>query len=490
MNDYSKKWQAFIGICLLSFGCYLDYTVVNVALPVIQEELGASLTSLQWVMNIYFLVLCISATVMGRWGDLYGRRRLFYIGAGIFAFSSCLAGFSPTIHWLIFGRFLQGISAAIVLPLGPSLLPGVFPKEEHGRAIGWLGSLGGVALALGPLLGGVIVTYWGWRWIFFINIPLTLLGFVFCWNSVKESVSGLTSRSMDWQGMFSIAFAVGGIVLGLIHSATHGWRNPLTLIFLGIGIVASFILVIIEQNKEEPIIQFKDFLKLLFFSGALLSIISGMFSSVALFFEPLYLQIIRSQTPQMVGMILFSIPLAVLIIALLVGWLIQSFGLINTILIGLVLGSLSALMQTFFSVATPIWFMIITFLALGGMWAMGNTAAIIAAQTSVGAVRVSGATGTMVTTFNIGGSIGLAVGVMLYQTLSLHYAQNYGQLKNLAELLANPSQALHTKLDPLIHDFFNKAFIHGFKGASIFLFVICTVGLVSIFIWKFKEREC
>lgn len=160
------KWYAFIGIALLSFGCYLDYTVVNVALPTIQNELQANLVSAQWVMNIYFLALCILATVMGGIGDLYGRRRCLYVGGGIFIIASIIAGFSSNIYWLILGRLFQGVGAAMIFPLGLSLLPQFFPEEERGKALAWFGSIGGIGLALGPLLGGLIVTYLGWRWIF------------------------------------------------------------------------------------------------------------------------------------------------------------------------------------------------------------------------------------------------------------------------------------------------------------------------------------
>src|ERR1700733_4603465 len=110
----SKKWRAFIGITLLSFGCYLDYTIVNVALPTIQQKLNVNLATLQWTMNIYFLALCVLATIMGRCGDLFGRRRLLYIGSAIFGIASIIAGIAPNITWLIVGRLLQGIGAAIV----------------------------------------------------------------------------------------------------------------------------------------------------------------------------------------------------------------------------------------------------------------------------------------------------------------------------------------------------------------------------------------
>lgn len=487
MLEHRQKWLAFSGISLLSFGCYLDYTVVNVALPTIQQELHTSLTSLQWVMNIYFLVLCIFATIMGRCGDLYGRRRLFYIGAGIFTLASLMAGLASDINWLVLGRLLQGIGAAIVFPLGPSLLPAVFPEKEHAKAIGWLGSLGGIALALGPIVGGFIVTYWGWRWIFFINIPLTLIGFLFCFHSVKESSAASGQRSMDWPGMIFLALAMGGIVLSLIYSATLGWGNKITLSFLVVGIAASIRLVIVERGKENPLIDFGDFSRLLFFSGAILSVLSGVLSAVALFFDPLYLQIIREQSPQLSGLVLFAIPITVLGIALMVGWLIQCFGLINTILLGLIMGALTGLLQAFFTPITPIWFIILTFIALGGMWAMGNTVSIIAAQTAVGPTRVSVATGTMVTTFNIGGSLGLAVSVMIYQFSSVHQA--IMQPEKLRELLANPAQALQTKMDATMHTLFNNGFTQGFSAAMWFLFAICSVSLAIVFIWKKMNRE-
>ncbi len=491
MSDiHPHKWRAFIGICLLSFGCYLDFTVVNVALPTIQEKLHTSLTSLQWIMNIYFLVLCILATVMGQIGDLYGRRRLFYIGAGIFAVSSLLAGIAPDIHWLIFGRLLQGVSAAIVLPLGPSLLPAVFPENERNKVIGWLGSLGGVALALGPLLGGIIVAYWGWRWIFFINIPLTVLGFLFCLNAVKESKSLAQQHSLDWQGMIGMAFTMGGIVLGLIHSATSGWTDPLTLIFLAIGIVAGIILVKIERRKENPLIDFKDFSRLLFYSGAILGLLCGILMAVALFFDPLYLQVIRQLSPQLSGLILFAIPVAVLAVALMVGWLIRSFGIINTILMGLAIGTVSGLLQAFFTVTTPMWFVLISFIALGGMWAMGNTVAIIAAQASVVPERVSVATGTIVTTFNMGGSIGLALGVMIFHFVSLYQISHHAiQTDNLRELLTNPAHAMQISMDKLLRFQFNAGFMHGFSATMWFLFAVCSAGLLSILIWKLCERK-
>jgi EmrB/QacA subfamily drug resistance transporter len=494
INDYSNKWLAFVGIALLSFGCYLDYTVVNVALPSIQQELHSSLTSLQWVMNIYFLALCVLATIMGRLGDLFGRRRCFYIGTGIFATASIIAGIAPNIYWLILGRLLQGVGAAIVFPLGPSLLPESFPEKERPKAIAWLGSMGGIALALGPVLGGMIVTHWGWRWIFFINVPITLFGYLFCFVTIKESAVKQENIKLDWGGMLLLAIAMSGIVLSLIHSQMFGWNNFLTLLYLVTGFVAAAGLFKVESTHKNPLIDFSDFSNLLFYAGAILCFLAGALSAVALFFDPLYLQIIRNQSPQVSGFILFAIPIAVFVVAFVVEWFISRLGIIHTILIGIALAILAALLHAFFTSVTPLWYVIVAFIFLGSMWAMGNTVPIIAAQTAVGAHRSSVATGTIVTMFNIGGSIGLSIGVVVYQfftskSLKLFFENGQtqmdsNQLTYVEKLIDNPSHSSEVSISPATHKLFNDVFIHGFSGVMWFLLIISIISFLSIFIWK------
>lgn len=493
-DTHMTKWPAFIGIALLSFGCYLDYTVVNIALPTIQQELQAKLLSLQWVMNIYFLVLCVLATVMGRLGDLYGRRRCFYIGVGIFAIASIIAGIASNINWLIFGRFLQGIGAAIVFPLGPSLLPQSFPENERTKAIAWLGSVGGIALALGPVLGGFIVSHWGWRWIFFINIPIILLGYLFCFPSVKESHIVNKDLSLDIKGMLLLAFTMSGIVLSVISSQDQGWTNPYTLLYLAIAIIAGIFLVKIEESQENPLVDLKDFSNLLFFSGAILCFLAGVLSAVTLFFDPLFLQIIKGQSPELSGFVLFAIPIAVFLVAFFVGWLISLLGMINTIILGLALACVSALLQIFFHADTSLIYIVFAFLCLGSMWAFGNTVSIIAAQKAVGHERASVATGTVVTMFNIGGSIGLAVSVVIYEfltskALSHHTSLSEEQFAYVKKLISNPAHAIQQTSDGFIHQIFNDLFLHGFRGTMWFLLIVSFIPLAIVLVWNQRSKE-
>jgi len=498
LNDYSNKWFAFIGIVLLSFGCYLDYTVVNVALPTIQQDLQANLVSLQWVMNIYFLALCVLATLMGRFGDLYGRRRCLYIGAAIMSIASIMAGLSPNINWLISGRLLQGVGAAMIFPLGPSLLAQLFPENERRKAIAWFGSMGGIALALGPVLGGLIVTYWSWRWIFFINIPISLLGYAFCFKSIKESNIEHNNVSLDIKGMLLLAFTMGGIVMSLINSQNIGWADPSTWIYLIIGITASIFLVKVERNQKNPLVDFKDFSNLLFFAGAMLCFLAGILSAVTLFFDPLYLQIIKDQSPELSGYVLFAIPIAVFLLAFFIGGLISRLGIINVLLLGFVLACLSAFLQLFFSGHTSLSYIIFSFACLGSMWSIGNTVSIIAAQTAVGPERMSVATGTIVTMFNIGGSIGLAIAVVIYHFVTSHSLENIfntqktllsTQFSYLKELISNPAHSLQLSMDDFIHELFNKVFIHGFTGVMWFLLISSFIAMLIVLRWKIIESR-
>lgn len=489
LSNPSRKWCAFIGIALLSFGAYLDYTVVNIALPVIQIELKTDLNSLQWVMNIYFLALCVLATIMGRCGDLYGRRRLFYMGAAVFGLASILAGLAPNIHWLIAGRLLQGVGAAIVFPLGPSLLPESFPEHERAKAIAWLGGLGGVALAAGPVLGGLIVASWGWRWIFFINVPLMLLGYVFCAGSVKESAVSVAHKSLDWRGAFILAVTMSGIVLSLIRSADTGWSDAVTLMLLGLGIAAGVVLVIVERHQQDPLIDFKDFSNPLFFAGAALGFLSGVLSAVTLFFDPLYLQIIRSQSPQVSGLILFAIPVTGVLVALLVGWFIRCFGAINTIIIGILAGIVATLLHAGFAATSSLMLVVVAFICLGVMWAMGNTVAIIATQTAVGAARASVATATNVTMFNIGGSVGLAIAVVIYHAIGVRAIQNTGGGEVLNQLIANPANFLKIQTNALTQKLFSAGFMQGFAAVMWFLLITSSAILLAIFIGKMAAKR-
>ena len=264
--------------------------------------------------------------------------------------------------------------------------------------------------------------------------------------------------------------------------------------YLMIGVISSVMLFKVERSKNNPLIEFRDFSNLMFYAGAVLCFLAGALSAVALFFDPLYLQVIREQSPQLSGLVLLAIPVAVFIAAFFVGWLIHQLGIINTIVNALLLAILACLLQIFFTSLTPLWYIIISFILLGSVWAMGNTVTIIAAQTAVGPNRSSVATGTMVTFFNMGCSIGLAIAVVIYhfagnrglQHIFIMYSQklNAIQFSQLEKLIANPAQTLQQQMNTSMHTLFNDAFMRGFSGAMSFLLSLSILILLSVLTFK------
>src|SRR3989338_6602478 len=174
------KWIALLGLGLASFLTAIDFSIVNTALPAIQKELSASIAELQWMMNIYVLVVCTLLVTMGRLADLIGRRLMIYLGIIIFGVTSFICGTVNNPLYLIIGRGLQGIGSAIIIPCSLSIVREIFTDKEQGRALGIWTSLNGIGFALGPVLGGFFISFLSWRWVFFVNVPFVIISLILC----------------------------------------------------------------------------------------------------------------------------------------------------------------------------------------------------------------------------------------------------------------------------------------------------------------------
>ena len=249
---FPYKWWALIGISLLSFTAYLDYTIVATALPFIQKELNASVLQLQWVMNIFVMVLCMFMIISGQSGDILGRKKVFYFGFFLFAIAAIGAGAAPTMHWLIFFRAIQGFAGAIIITLGVALLPQAFPANEQTRAIGIFSAFNGAGLALGPFLGGLLISTLSWRWVFWINIPIIVAGVLCCSFSLKPSPKPEHNTKVDWMGLILLIVGLGSLVYGIIHGEQMGLYLPLTQITIIGGVIALVLLIIVENRITHP----------------------------------------------------------------------------------------------------------------------------------------------------------------------------------------------------------------------------------------------
>jgi EmrB/QacA subfamily drug resistance transporter len=235
---------------------FIDGTVVNVALPALQNALHASVTNIQWVVESYALLLASLLLLGGSLGDLYGRRRVFLSGALLFAIGSSWCGLATSITSLIVARGLQGIGAAFLVPGSLAIISASYTEDERGRAIGTWSGFTAITAAIGPVLGGWLVENASWRWVFFINLPLALIVILLSLWRVPESRDEAASKSLDWQGAALATFGLGAITYALIEdsAATPGREAVIWVVGLvGVGVLLCFLFV--ESRLPAPMVS-------------------------------------------------------------------------------------------------------------------------------------------------------------------------------------------------------------------------------------------
>jgi EmrB/QacA subfamily drug resistance transporter len=233
---------------------FIDGTVVNVALPVLRQRLGASPAEAQWIVEAYMLFLASLLLVGGALGDRWGRRIVFVAGIAIFAGASAWCGASPDVTQLIVARGLQGIGAALLVPGSLALISAHFSRENRGRAIGtWAGATS-IAAGVGPLLGGWLAEHLSWRWIFFMNLPLAALALVIAWRRVPESRGGRSSAPVDWIGAALATGGLFGFVFGLIEGGARGFSARPVRVSLALGAAGMAAFALVEWRGRHPMV--------------------------------------------------------------------------------------------------------------------------------------------------------------------------------------------------------------------------------------------
>ena len=248
------KWWTLVAVCTGVFMLLLDITIVNVALPDIQVELGASLSDLQWVIDAYALSLAALLLTAGSLADLYGRRRVFVIGVVIFTIGSIACGAAQDITVLTLSRAFQGIGGAAMFATALALLASAFHGKDRGTAFGVFGATTGVAVAIGPVLGGVLTSGLSWRWIFFVNVPICVVAIVVALVKVQESHDPRAGRP-DWFGFVSFSLALGALVYGLIEAGQQGWGEQEVVVPLVVAAVLLVVFVVSQARQAHPMLD-------------------------------------------------------------------------------------------------------------------------------------------------------------------------------------------------------------------------------------------
>jgi EmrB/QacA subfamily drug resistance transporter len=314
----APKWWTLLAVCLSIFMLLLDITIVNVALPDIQRELDASFTDLQWVVDAYALALAALLLAAGSLGDLLGRRRVFTTGILLFIVASFLCGIAHTPTMLNLARGLQGVGGAMMFATSLALIAQEFAPHERGTAFGLWGATTGFAVAVGPLVGGVLTEGIGWEWIFFVNIPIGLATAAMTVLRVPESVRDPSAR-IDRAGLLTFSGALFCLVLALIRGNDEGWLSApiLALLAASAGLLAAF--VVIEQRIEQPMFDLSLFRKPAFTGAQIVafSLHASMFSMFL--YLTLYLQNVLGYSPLEAGLRFLPVSLLSFLVAPIAG---------------------------------------------------------------------------------------------------------------------------------------------------------------------------
>jgi EmrB/QacA subfamily drug resistance transporter len=310
----TRKWWTLAAVSAGVFMLLLDVTIVNVALPDIEHELGASLSQLQWVINAYALSLAALLLTAGSLADLLGRRRVFAVGVAIFTSGSLLCGLASDPLFLTLSRAFQGIGGAVMFATSLALLSNAFHGKERGVAFGVFGAVTGIAVAVGPVLGGVITSGLSWRWIFLVNIPIGIATIVAILTRVEESRDPRAHRP-DWLGFVSFSLALVALVYGLIESNTHGWGSTTVVGSLVAAVVLLAAFVVVELVQEAPMFDFSLLRKPTFVGGltSAFAISAGLFALLT--YLVLYLQNVLGYSAVQTGVRLLALTGAIFVTA-------------------------------------------------------------------------------------------------------------------------------------------------------------------------------
>ncbi len=337
VNEGNAKWWVLGASCFALFMAILDNLVVNVALPTISEDFSPTGTQLQWIVSAYTLVFASLQITAGGLGDRFGRKRFFLFGVVIFTGTSALAALVQNTEWLIIARAAQGLGAAFIMPLSLSLISAAFPPEERGKALGIWSAVSVSGLAFGPIVGGFIVEYFAWQWVFLINVPIGIIAFLITSAVVKESRDESGQVATDIPGTVLVTGAIGSLTWALIEAGERGWSDSLILTGFAISAVLFAAFIFVEQRTEKPMVPLR-FFKSPTFTGANLDAfgISFFISGVA-FSMTLYWQHVHGYSAIKTGLTMLPMVITMMVFSPISGALVNRIGTRRLISLGMLI---------------------------------------------------------------------------------------------------------------------------------------------------------
>jgi EmrB/QacA subfamily drug resistance transporter len=433
MPRETNRWVVLVLICLAQFMVILDATIVNVALPSIQTDLGLSEANLQWIVNAYTLVFGGFLLLGGRAGDLLGRKRLFLIGLVIFTAASLLNGLAVNSGMLIGCRALQGLGAALISPAALSIISTTFSEgAERAKALGVWAAIAIGGSAVGLILGGALTEALSWPWIFFVNVPVGVIGFVLSLRLIPESKADHAERSYDIAGAVTVTGGLMSLVYAIVKAETDGWTSATTIGFFAFAVVLLVSFVLIEKRSAAPLVRLSIFrVRSLTTANIVMFLVaSGIFAMF--FFNTLYIQRVLGYGPLKAGLAFLPFTAGIMVSAGLASQYAPKIGVRPIAAVGMVLSAIGMLLLTRLPVDGSYLTNVLPSLLLSslGMGAVFMPLTLVA-TTGLEDEDQGLASGLFNTSQQIGGALGLAI----LSTIAASRTAAAGGAKNKAALV-------------------------------------------------------
>jgi EmrB/QacA subfamily drug resistance transporter len=319
LAEGNRKWWTLASVSFALFMIMLDNTVVNVALPSIQQDLGIDVAELEWVVTGYALSFAVLMLSGGKLADMYGRRRIFMVGLAVFTLASLLCGLAGSAELLIAARVLQGVGAACMMPATLSIITATFPPRERGAALGIWAGVSAMALAIGPLVGGLITEHIGWNWIFYINVPIGLVGLVAARVIIRESKDTSHEQRLDLPGLLTSGIALFALVYALIEANSRGWTSPLILGLFALAAVAGTAFVLLELHQRLPLFDMTLFRNPTFAGANTVALLVSLAMFGVFFFISLYMQNVLGYSAVRAGVAFLPMTVLIILVAPIAG---------------------------------------------------------------------------------------------------------------------------------------------------------------------------
>ena len=406
--DYNRKWYVLAAVSMGVFLSTIDGSIVNIALPTLVRALGTDFATVQWVILSYLLTLTTLMLSVGRLGDMFGKKPIYTVGFIIFTLGSVLCGLSPNVFWLIGFRVIQAIGAAGILALGIAIVTEAFPPAERGKALGLIGTMVSVGIVVGPTLGGLIIDALSWNWIFFVNLPVGVIGTWMVWRFVPD-FKPEGKQTFDAFGAITLFFSLVSLLFALTLGQRLGFIASQVLILLITSLILLAVFIWIEQRISQPMIDLALFKNRLFSVNLVTGLITFLAIAGALLLIPFYLENVLGFGTRQVGFLLAVVPITLGISAPLSGTLSDRLGTRPITVLGLIVLVIGYFLMSQVDAQTDTIGFVLRFMPIGigmGIFQSPNNSAVMG---SVPRERLGVASGLLSITRSLGQTTGIAI---------------------------------------------------------------------------------